>query len=657
MIVYAEEKKDFISHVRDNKIADIVNQCMVQKLGRKVGTSERRSWQNSLHYMRNILDDDEIPDDVGVAIEYNIPQTGKRIDFILSGYDNDYSSNAVIIELKQWDEIQRTNLDATVKIARFGNVPHPSYQAWSYKMLMEDFNDAVRKNEIGLYPCAYLHNYKEPENDLVLKHEFYEKYLEEAPAFTMNDSEKLRSFIKSFVKFGDKKQILYIIESGKVKPSKSLANSLVGMIQGNDEFTLIDDQKIVYETALSLADEISNPEKQVLIIRGGPGTGKTVVAINLLVELTRREKLVQYVTSNVAPRAVYESKLTGVLTKNSISNLFKGSTGYQNTSANTFDALIVDEAHRLSARNLLNTYKGNQVKDIITAARFSVFFIDESQKVLLEDIGTEAEIIRQAKENNARVTITALPSQFRCNGSDGYIAWLDNTLNIAETANYTLQGIDYDFRVIDSPKELHALIREKNSSKESSMTSGSRIVAGYCWPWNSKKNNNEKDIIIDDYSAQWNKGSDGALWAITENSINEVGCIHTCQGLEFDYIGVIIGNDLVARNGEIVTQPLERNTVDANKTLRGYKGMINSEDASVVNDAKIRADKIIKNTYKVLMTRGQKGCYIYCCDEELSKYFKERIYGLPYNIDESESQKHLMVAEIDDEEYNKYKTK
>lgn len=644
MLVYAEEKKDFMLQVRDNRISEIITESMKRKLGRWVGKSEQRSWQASLQYMRNILDDTDIPDTSGVAIEYNIPQTGRRIDFIISGYDEKQTANVIIVEMKQWDEAKLTQMDAMVSIARFGNVLHPSYQAWSYKTLMEDYNTSIQQEHIGLYPCAYLHNYKEDENAPVIGNVFYEEYLREAPIFLMGDNEKLRSFIKHFIKYGDKKEVLYKIDAGKIRPSKNLANCLSNMLEGKREFILIDDQKTIYEKALDLSDTVTGKKKRVLIVKGGPGTGKSVIAINLMVELTKREKLVHYVTSNAAPRAIYEAKLSGHMHKSRISNLFKGATVYKDIEENAMDVLIVDEAHRLSARNLLNTYNGNQVKDLINVAKLTIFFLDESQKVLIEDIGSEEEIEKQAKTMGAEVSVVDLKSQFRCNGSDGYLAWIDNTLGIRETANLTLEDINYDFRIVDSPTELHRLIRAKNISENSG--SGSRIVAGYCWPWASKKNPEAIDITIGDYHVNWNKSSQGSMWAIAEDSINEIGCIHTCQGLEFDYVGIIIGEDMIAINDTIFTQPEARDHVDANKTLRGYKTMIKSKDASVVKKARLLADEIIRNTYKVLMTRGQKGCYVYCCNKELANYMKKRIKNSSYTINEEKAEYSMVAEEI-----------
>lgn len=318
----------------------------------------------------------------------------------------------------------------------------------------------------------------------------------------------------------------------------------------------MDDQKVVLDNAKNLALKARNDRKQVLIVQGGPGTGKSVVAINLLVELTKAGMLVQYVSKNAAPRAVYEAKLTGTIKPTVFRNLFKGSGAFVSSEENEFDVLVVDEAHRLNRfSGLYGNLGENQIKEIIHASRFSVFFLDEDQRVTLSDIGHKKEILKWAHLAGADVTELELASQFRCNGSDGYLAWLDNTLQIRETVNESLAGIDYDFRVFDDPVALKEAIVEKNQ-----LNNRSRMVAGYCWPWNSKKNSEAFDIIIDrhDFRMKWNLSEDSSLWIIKPNSVNEIGCIHTCQGLEVDYIGVIIGPDLVARDGVVKTDVTKR---------------------------------------------------------------------------------------------------
>jgi DUF2075 family protein len=243
-----------------------------------------------------------------------------------------------------------------------------------------------------------------------------------------------------------------------------------------------------------------------------------------------------------------------------------------------------------------------------------VFLIDEDQKVTFKDIGTKDEIRYWANQAGANITELELSSQFRCNGSDGYLAWLDNTLDISPTANMSLEGIDYDFRVIDSPGDLHEIITERNRANNKS-----RVVAGYTWDWISQNDKNLYDIEIGDYKARWNLKDDGQAWIIKPNSVKEVGCIHTCQGLELDYVGVIIGPDLVINDGRVLTDGLQRAKTD--KSLAGFKGMLKTD----AKKAEVTADEIIKNTYRTLMTRGMKGCYIYCTDPQTQQFFKDAL--------------------------------
>jgi len=616
MIIYQADKERFLKNVISNEIHEIIELTYKNKTGRSVAPNEIRSWEQSLRYMGAILDDEQIPKDVGISIEYAIPQTSKRIDFIVTGQDIDKNDQVIIIELKQWESAELTDKDGIVR-TRFqhgiAETNHPSYQAWSYSELLNQLNETVYTDEIRLQPCAYLHNYLD---DNVITNRFYNNYLEKAPIFLKgkDEKEKLKEFIKKFISHGDTTNLMYRIENGKIRPSKNLADRLSSMLQGNPEFVMIDDQKLVYETAIKLALESQDLSKNVLIIEGGPGTGKSVIAINLLVNLIKEHRLLaQYVTKNAAPRAVYEARLTGLMTKTAISHLFTGSGSFHSTDSNTFDVLIVDEAHRLNEKSgMFKNIGENQVKEIINASKLSIFFIDENQKVTFNDIGTKEEIQKWAKSLDANVHLMTLESQFRCNGSDGYLAWLDNTLQIKKTANQTIEDLDYDFKVVSSPSELRDLIFKKNK-----INNKARLVAGYCWNWISKTNKSSMDIQISEYdfSMKWNLDTDGSLWIQAPKSVTEVGCIHTCQGLEVDYIGVIIGNDLIVRNGKVITRPEERAKTD--KSLSGFKKLLKSDPEL----ARENADLIIKNTYRTLMTRGMKGCYIFCVDQETQKYF------------------------------------
>lgn len=620
MIVYDGIKSEFLNSVMNGTIAEEVRQRIFEKMGRTTPKSEFDSWKNSLSRMYMVLADTSIPDHAGIAIEYNVPQTSKRVDFIVSGYDADNQSNAVIIELKQWDELKKVDgKDALVETYTGGGlreVVHPCYQVWSYATLIRDYNKTVQDQNIVLSPCAYLHNYALKENDPILD-EQYKEYIEEAPVFCERDALKLREFIHRFIQKGDDKKILYEIDHGKIRPSKSLQNAISNMLKGNREFIMIDDQKVVYENILQLACKSQKDgKKRTIIVEGGPGTGKSVIAVQLLVGLTKKNQFVQYVSKNQAPRNVYKAKLKGTVKLSSVDNMFRGSASYVHVGKDQINTLIVDEAHRLEERSQYTKKTGNenQIKEIINASKCSVFFIDESQRVTMSDIGSVDEIKKWAKVESSEITQLKLLSQFRCNGSDGYLAWVDNTLEIQPTANYNLEDIDYDIRVLDSPLEVRELIIEKNK-----INHRSRMLAGYCWDWIRDGKNNSKvhDIKIGDFEMSWNLGN--SIFALDETSIDEIGCIHTSQGLEFDYVGLIIGDDMRYENHHIVTDVSKRAKTD--QSIKGIKKLDKQDHCK----AEEKADEIIKNTYRTLMTRGMKGCYIYCTDQNLRNYLKQKI--------------------------------
>ena len=620
MIVYDGIKSEFLNSVMNGTIAEEVRQRIFEKMGRTTPKSEFDSWKNSLSRMYMVLADTSIPDHAGIAIEYNVPQTSKRVDFIVSGYDADNQSNAVIIELKQWDELKKVDgKDALVETYTGGGlreVVHPCYQVWSYATLIRDYNKTVQDQNIVLSPCAYLHNYALKENDPILD-EQYKEYIEEAPVFCERDALKLREFIHRFIQKGDDKKILYEIDHGKIRPSKSLQNAISNMLKGNREFIMIDDQKVVYENILQLACKSQKDgKKRTIIVEGGPGTGKSVIAVQLLVGLTKKNQFVQYVSKNQAPRNVYKAKLKGTVKLSSVDNMFRGSASYVHVGKDQINTLIVDEAHRLEERSQYTKKTGNenQIKEIINASKCSVFFIDESQRVTMNDIGSVDEIKKWAKVESSEITQLKLLSQFRCNGSDGYLAWVDNTLEIQPTANYNLEDIDYDIRVLDSPLEVRELIIEKNK-----INHRSRMLAGYCWDWIRDGKNNSKvhDIKIGDFEMSWNLGN--SIFALDETSIDEIGCIHTSQGLEFDYVGLIIGDDMRYEDHHIVTDASKRAKTD--QSMKGIKKLDKQDHCK----AEEKADEIIKNTYRTLMTRGMKGCYIYCTDQNLRNYLKQKI--------------------------------
>lgn len=614
MLAYLATKDQFLLDAPN--IEDKVRAEVKRKLGHNVGDAEYSSWRNSLgNAMYHAMNTDEIPGETGVAIEYRVNGRAFRIDFMLSGKNQSGKESLVIIELKQWTDIEFSDLADHVRTYVGGGIkdkPHPSYQAWSYLSHLKMYNEYIYETEVEVKACAYLHNCEDPD---VVNASRYEEKLNEVPVFIKGQGPKLRSLISDNIKEGTGTSLLERIDSAVIRPSQQLADAVGSMLQGHEEFVLLDEQKTVLERIVKATNDSLTGQKRVIIINGGPGTGKSVISINALARLTGQRLNARYVTPNAAPRAVFESKLKKIFAKADLRSLFSGSGSFTETSSESFDILIVDEAHRLKMKSgMFKNLGENQVKEIIKSAHTSVFFIDEAQKVTWSDAGEISMIEEQAVLAGALIERLELTSQFRCGGSDDYMAWLDEALGVhADTANYF--SLDkFDFQIFDSPVELHETIKEKNKTNNKS-----RVVAGYCWDWVSQKNPQLSDITIDvfGYKATWNLTSDGGEWIISPKSVEEVGCIHTCQGLEVDYIGVIVGRDLIAIDGILKTDPSARAKTD--KSLAGYKKELKEDQIR----AEIKADEIIRNTYRTLLSRGMKGCYVYFVDPTTAEYFKK----------------------------------
>ena len=620
MIVYEDSKRCFVEDIKSNCIADKIT-AKIRERGINAGHErEYISWQNSLQFMRNIVDDNDIDDEVRIAIEYNIPLTSKRVDFIICGADANNNDNVVVVELKQWQkaEVVADDMHYCVKTFVGGNnriVCHPSYQAYSYACFIRNYSQTVLDDGINLIPCAYLHNY-DPDFKQTLSNSIYKEWVSEAPFFIRNETEQFSAFVKKYVtRRSSNGDLLYEIDHGRLKPTKALQDSLTSMVKGNKEFMLLDEQAVCYDMCLkTMAKCKEDGKKRTIVIQGGPGTGKSVLAVNLLMEFINKSLNTCYATKNSAPREAFLSLLTHSDAKKqvNIKQLFRSPFGLSNVPDNTYDCLIVDEAHRL-VKKMYGDWNGeNQVKECISASLLSIFLLDEDQAVTVNDIGSIAEISKWCRELNSTLKMPAeakLVSQFRCNGSDAYIQFIDDILQrTEESVTVSLDELNFDFRIFDRAIELREALREKNA-----INNKSRMVAGYCYDWNVKHGRGDYDIMLPDgFKAKWNLEKD-KIWAINPNSFEEVGCIHTAQGLEFDYVGVLIGKDLKydSTSGRIITDKQAISKDDKSSGIRSCK-----------NENIVR--KLILNTYKTLLTRGQKGCYVYCEDKSLAEYIKKK---------------------------------
>lgn len=616
MIIYNKSLKDFRTDVTFNMMQSILLKTLREKGLSGGSVSEINSWNNSLHFMKDVLEDSYFDNECQVAIEYNIPQTSKRVDFMIMGNNND-GDHVVIIELKQWARVNKVddNCDHSIMsdLRSHEPVAHPSYQAYSYKQLILDYcNDSISINNETLKPCAYLHNLSE-EYRPVIEDNLYHEWIEEAPVFLQSDVLKLRNFIKNYIKLkANDGSLLYKIEEGRLKPTKSLQDALDSMLCGNEEFHMIDEQVVAYDKIMKAIKESQNDSKKhVLIITGGPGTGKSVLAINILARCIIDLKLnASYITKNMAPRKCYANLLAKGNAKKMV-NLQKAIQSpwcLPNTIYNGLDVGVFDEAHRLQKKP--NMYPGNDMlEDAIKASKVSIFYVDDDQRITINDKYDVNLIIMYAKKENAIIHKPyELTSQFRCDGSDGYISFLNNLLEIKQTANTNFEFNNLKVKIFDNPVIMRDELRELNK-----INNKTRMIAGYCYDWNVKNNKGDWDIILPNgFKAKWNLANDDH-WAVNPNSFEEIGCIHTCQGMEFDYVGVFIGKDLYFKNGHVHTN---RNAISKDDKTSGIRSKSTSNE---------EADKLIRRTYKVLLTRGIKGCYIYCEDEALRNYLKEKL--------------------------------
>lgn len=620
MIVYNANKQTFVQDVRSGVIATkILN--LIREKGLNAGQDrEFASWHNSMKFMRDIVDDSEIDDDVQIAIEYNIPQTSKRVDFIIVGADEKDRENIVIVELKQWSKAEVVDDDMHFSVRTYvANdkriVCHPSYQAYSYSRFLNNYSQAIHDRNIHLIPCAYLHNYL-PAYKSALSAEIYKEWYTTAPFFIMDEVQQFNEFVKEFVtKKSAHGDLLYQIENGRIRPAKSLQDALATMVRGTPVFDLLDEQAVCYDMCIrTMLQCLKDQKKRTILVQGGPGTGKSVLAVNLLMHFITSACNAAYVTKNSAPRQAFLSILSQNKAENiaEISQLFRSPFGLASVPANSYDCLIVDEAHRL-VKKMYGDWNGeNQVKECINASLLTVFLLDEDQAVTTKDIGSVQEISKWCEELGSTIIMreeTKLTSQFRCNGSDAYIQFIDNLLQRKEESiAVPLSELNYDFRLFDDASQMRDALREKNA-----INNKARMVAGYCYDWNVKNRRGDVDIELPGgFQAKWNLAND-KIWAINPRSFEEVGCIHTAQGLEFDYVGVLIGKDLTydKSSGRIVTNKSAISTDDKSSGIRGAS----EEDAR----------RLILNTYKTLLTRGQKGCYVYCEDEALREYFKKML--------------------------------
>lgn len=624
MQLYAGTTLDFVHAATHNAIAGRLEAAFRTHFRYRPGEAEVRSWQNSLRALSSVIELAGLRDN-GIVLEYQLPLSSLRLDAMLTGSDG-FRPRAVIVELKQWDRSGIGSADDLLRTwvgGHLRDVLHPSAQVHRYRRYLVDGSDVFQgEDRITLDACAYLHNYS-PEADDALFAEASEPVRQLAPVFTGGDATALAEHLGGRLGAGDDGSVLEKVVQGRFRPARKLLEHVSKVVADEPAFVLLDDQQVVFSQVLAtMQAAMRDGSKHVFIVHGGPGTGKSVLALNLLGALAAAGANVRHATGSKA----FTSTLQRILGRRASAQLHYFNQ-FGQAGRDEIDVLLCDEAHRIRSSSnhrympLDRRSDRAQVDELISAAKVSVFFVDDQQVVRPNEIGTTTLFRDVAARHSCVLHERVLEAQFRCAGSDGFVNWVDNTLGIRRTANVLFDQAQetFEFGIVDTPEALEALIRGKAGEGCSA-----RMVAGYCWPWSkglAADGQLERDVKLGTFQRPWNARPDRTglppgvpkanYWAYDPAGLDQIGCIYTAQGFEFDYVGVIWGRDLRFDPG-------------AGEWI-GDRAF--SQDRPVRGAGEAFLD-LLKNTYRVLMSRGMKGCYVYFEDAATRDFVRSRTENL-----------------------------
>jgi uncharacterized protein len=615
--LYCGTTAQFIEDTVQNRTAAKLQESFFAHYRHKPSPAEVNSWRNSLRAMCNVIQHARF-DDNGLLLEYQLPLSSKRLDFMITGRDRLGAANAVIVELKQWSEATASPIEgcvATFVGRRMRDELHPSVQVGQYQQYLADCQTAFSSGDVALAACSYLHNFQY-DGASEFFHPRHRRAIERYPLFTGDQTNELAAFMGERIRQGDGTEVLQRVLESKFRASKRLLDHTAAMIDCQQAYVLLDEQLVVFNAVLAEARKgFQERQKVVILVKGGPGTGKSVIALNLVGQLCKLGFNAVHATGSKA----FTENIKKVVGKRA-GSLFRYYLHLAHASRDEVDVLILDEAHRIRATSNTRFSRQKsekpQVEELVHVSKVSVFFIDDLQVVRPGEVGSSDLIRGEATRQGARLHEFELEAQFRCAGSDAFVNWVDNTLDVRRTASILWETSDaFDFQIIDSVEELEAKIRGKVGEGQSA-----RLTAGYCWPWSDPRDDGAlvPDVVIGAWRMPWNAKPDAGrlaagipkshYWATDPRGIDQVGCVYTAQGFEFDYVGIIIGKDLRydPRSGTWFGDPAE------------------SRDG-VVSRAKKSFIEHVKNTYRVLLTRGIKGCYVHFLDKDTEVFVRSRM--------------------------------
>ena len=583
---------------------------MKHSTGRYPSAGERRSWARSLPVIASDLRDAGLAG-VEMLVEFQLPLTSKRADVVLAGLDHDGRPAYAVIELKQWSGAERfEDSEELVLVGGYGRRPitHPTRQVIGYVEYLADFTATLADTTGAVRGIAYLHNATDHSVGDLLD-------VSESPAgrlFTGQRRAQLREYLQQIFSSASGADAADQLLGSAIRPSRQLMAVAADEVQRREMFTLLDEQKDAYNYVLHCVRKASQLNtKTAVIVSGGPGSGKSVIALSLMGELGRQGRTVIHATGSQS----FTQTLRKVAAARNprARKTFQYFNSFMSMEPNSLDCVILDEAHRIRETSVNRYTRAElrtgrpQIDELLAVARTPVFLLDQFQVVRPGEMGTVADIRMAASVRGIEVMQVDLNDQFRCGGSLEYVQWVEGLLGLGSATAHPWTGDEhFTVEVMESPQELEAWLAAKQSAGY-----GARMSAGYCWPWSDPRSDGSlvPDVQIGHWSRPWNLKGDrsvgGAppapLWATDDAGFGQVGCIYTAQGFEYDFAGVIIGPDLVWRSGSW-------------RTIRGA----NKDPAlrSLTRVSDVAFDRLVRNVYKVLLTRGMQGVGIYSPDPE-----------------------------------------
>ncbi len=589
-------------------LADRLAEQMAITTGHRPSPGERRSWERSLPALAADLNDAGLGG-IEMLIEYQLPLTSKRADVVLAGTSAQTGRAAyLVVELKQWTEAERfEDSDVLVSVPGYGRpVTHPLDQVRGYCEYLQDFAAVLADAPDSVAGVAYLHN----ATDVNVADLLARPQDSLGRMFTGQRRGEFREFLRSLFTPDSGAYAADLLLGSKVAPSKQLMALAAEEVQRREMFVLLDEQRDAFEYVRhAVASARRQNTKTAVVVSGGPGSGKSVIALSLMGALAREGRTVVHATGSQS----FTQTLRKVAAKGSprVRKVFQYFNSFMASEPNELDVLILDEAHRIRETSV-NRFTGAslrtgrpQIDELLAAARTPVFLLDQFQVVRPGELGTVADITAAATAHGIDVMHVTLDDQFRCGGSLAYVRWVERLLGLAPGGPIPWAGDDgFTVAVMDSPRELESWLAIRSADGY-----GARMSAGYCWPWSDPRPDGSlvPDVRIADWSRPWNLKGDrsvgGAppspLWATDPAGFGQVGCIYTAQGFEYDFAGVIIGPDLVWRGDRWV---LVRKA-NRDPSLRSSRAVADAD-----------FDRLIRNVYKVLLTRGMQGVGIFSPD-------------------------------------------